>query len=495
MTETVKCDLRINGGLLLNTDTARLETGDVAIKGDQIIAIENVPDNYIADRVIDATGLVVTPGIIDIHTHVAGSLRRSSPYVEDMMQNADTAGVHSGVTTVLDAGSCGIANIGGLVNHVIPNAKTRVLALLNVGSLGVNRVPEVTSALDIEHDAAVASIQSRKDVIVGVKVRMVSPGIATFKSDSHLPPQAMGATTRHSHPSRGRFRGGSQELPDLALAAKAMANDAGVRLMVHMGDTTGQSDEAAAAAPRILAELLTDGDIVTHSFTGARGGLIGDNQELLREAIDARQRGVKFDIGVGGGNFSFDAAKRVLDGGLIPDTISSDVTLTSRYAGTAFSQMDSIGKVMSLGIGLEDALVMSTRKPAAVLGAKLPPQAQSLSLSEGRHSLSLSLSEGRDLPSLPLSGGDSEGVPNDRAIERMLGCMAPGTHADLTLLRVHEGEWEFIDAAGNINIGPYALEPVSCIRAGQVMPIDYGPREGGWLPNRSTSPVGGRGLG
>ena len=277
-----------------------------------------------------------------------------------------------------------------------------------MGSLGVNRIPEVTSALDIEHDAAVASIQSRKDVIIGVKARMVSPGIAEL---------GIG----------------------LPKAAKAIAKDAGVRLMVHMGDTVDQSDEAMDAAPRILSELLTEGDIVTHTFTGARGGLIGDNRELLREALDARGRGVKFDIGVGGRNFSFDAAKRVLDGGLIPDTISSDVTLTSRYAGTAFSQMDSIGKVMSLGIGLEDALVMATRNPAAVLGPEY---------------------------------------------ERMLGCMAPGTHADLTILRVHEGEWEFIDGDGNINVGKYALEPVSCIRAGQVMPIDYGPREGGWLPNQ-----------
>ena len=422
MTETVSCDLLITGGMLLNTDTAELKKGDVAIRGDKIVAIEDVPENYIPKRRIDASGLVVTPGIIDLHTHVAGGLRRSSPYVEDMMQDADTAGVHSGVTTVLDAGSCGIANIGGFVNHVIPNAKTRIYALLNVGSLGVNRIPEVTSALDIEHDAAVASIRSRKDVIIGVKARMVSPGIAEL---------GVG----------------------LPAAAKAIASDAGVRLMIHMGDTTGQSDEALNAAPKILAEILEEGDIVTHSFTGARGGLIGDNRELLREALDARQRGVKFDIGVGGRNFSFDAAKRVLDGGLIPDTISSDVTLTSRYAGTAFSQMDSIGKVMSLGIGLEDALVMSTRNPAAVLTSSLPP----------------------------LGGGSAEG---DGGLERMLGCMAPGTHADLTLLRVHEGEWEFIDGAGNINIGNHALEPVSCIRAGQVMPIDYGPREGGWLPNR-----------
>ena len=454
MTETVNCDLRINGGSLLNTDTSELNLGDVAIKGDQIIAIEDVPDNYVASRTIDATGLIVTPGIIDLHTHVAGGLRRSSPYVEDMMQDADTAGVHSGVTTVVDAGSCGIANIGGLVNHVIPSAKTRVLALLNVGSLGVNRIPEVTSALDIEHDAAVATIQSRKDVIIGVKARMVSPGITELGID-------------------------------LPKAAKAIANDAGVRLMVHMGDTTGDSDQALAAAPKILAEILEPGDIVTHSFTGARGGLLsslppqaqplplsgGDSEgvkrergrTLLREALDARRRGVKFDIGVGGRNFSFDAAKRVLDGGLIPDTISSDVTLTSRYAGTAFSQIDSIGKVMSLGIGLEDALVMATRNPAAVLDSTFPPRTQSL----------------------PLLGGDSEGGQGDGGMERMLGCMAPGTHADLTILRVHEGEWEFIDGDGNINIGNLALEPVSCIRAGQVMPIDYGPREGGWLPDPS----------
>ena len=407
MTETIKCDLRINGGTLLNTDLSELKRGDVAIKGDRIVAIEKVPDNYVASRNIDATGLIVTPGIIDLHTHVAGGLRRSSPYSEDMMQDADTAGVHSGVTTLVDAGSCGIANIGGLVNHVIPNAKTRVLALLNVGSLGVNRVPEVTSAIDIDHDAAVASIEARRDVIIGVKARMVSPGIAEL----------------------------GIELPK---AAKSIANEAGVRLMVHVGDTTGQSDQALNAAPKILAEVLTSSDIVTHSFSGAKGGLIGADRALLREAVEARERGVKFDIGVGGANFSFDAAKRVLDGGLIPDTISSDVTLTSRYAGTSFSQMDCIGKVISLGIGLEDALVMSTRKPAAVLGPET---------------------------------------------ERMLGCMAPGTHADLTIIRVHEGEWQFIDGDGEINVGKYALQPVSCIRAGRVMPIDYGPRPKGWLPN------------
>ncbi len=406
MPETIQCDLLISGGLLLNTDTAELSPGSVAIKGDTIIAIEDVPSNYVPLRRIDASGLIVTPGIIDIHTHVAGSIRRPSPYVEDMMQDADTAGVHSGVTTVVDAGSCGITNIGGLVNHIIPNAKTRVLALLNVGSPGVNRIPEVTSALDIEHDAAVAAIQSRKDVIIGVKARMVSPGIAELGFD-------------------------------LPKAAKSIATEAGVRLMVHMGDTTGQSDQALNVAPRILAELLEEGDIVTHSFTAARGGLIADDKTLLSEAIDAQKRGVKFDIGVGGRNFSFDAAKRVLDGGLTLDTISSDVTLTSRYAGTAFSQMDSIGKVISLGITLEDALVMSCRKPAAVLGPE---------------------------------------------IERSLGCMAPGTHADLTLLRVHEGAFQFIDGDNNINHGPYALEPVSCIRAGQVMPIDYGPRPKGWLP-------------
>ena len=420
MTETVKCDLLISGGMLLNTDTAELNPGSVAIKGDTIIAIDDVPQNYVPLRRIDATGLIVTPGLIDLHTHVAGSIRRPSPYVEDMMQDADLAGVHSGVTTVVDAGSCGITNIGGLVNHIIPNAETRVLALLNVGSPGVNRIPEVTSALDIEHDAAVAAIQSRKDVIIGVKARMVSPGIAEL----------------------------GFELPK---AAKSIASEAGVRLMVHMGDTTGQSDQALNAAPKILAELLEEGDIVTHSFTGARGGLLASDRSLLREAIDAQKRGVKFDIGVGGRNFSFDAAKRVLDGGLTPDTISSDVTLQSRYAGTSFSLVDCIGKVISLGISLEDALVMSCRNPAAVL-------------STSRNPLTVATAEG------------------DVGFEQMLGCMAPGTHADLTLLRVHEGAFQFIDGDNNVNYGPYVLEPVSCIRAGQVMPIDYGPRAQGWLP-------------
>ncbi len=407
MTADVKpYDLLITGGLLLDTDTARLAPGSVGIRNDRIAAIEDVPEHVGALRRIDATGLVVTPGIIDLHTHVAGGLRRPSPWSEDVMQDADSAGVHSGVTTVLDAGSCGIANIGGLVNYVIPHAKTRVLALLNVGSMGVNRLPDVTSVEDIDRDAAVATIATRPDVIVGVKARMVSPGVS-----------ALGI--------------------DLPKAGKAIADDAGVRFMVHVGDTAGQSDEAAEIAPRILSEVLTEGDIVTHSFSGARGGLLGADRELLREALDARERGVLFDIGVGGANFSFDAAKRVMDGGLMPDTISSDVTLMSRYAGPAFSLVDCIGKVMSLGVSLEEALMMSCRRPAEALGPET---------------------------------------------KRDLGCMAPGTCADLSLLRVHEGNWEFVDGDGVVNTGEAALEPVATIRGGEVMPIDYGPRTTGWLP-------------
>ena len=248
-------------------------------------------------------------------------------------------------------------------------------------------------------------------MIIGVKARMVSPGIT-----------ALGM--------------------DLPMAGKAIANDAGVRLMVHMGDIIGHSDAAQNAAPRILSEVLTEGDIVTHTFSGAKGGLLGTDRKLLPEALEARERGVIFDIGVGGANFSFDTARRILDGGLMPDTISSDVTLMSRYAGPAFSQMDCIGKVMSLGIPLADALVMSSRTPARVLGPE---------------------------------------------IERNLGCMAPGTCADLTLLKVHKGDWQFVDGDGVVNTGQHALEPISCIRAGRVMPIDYGPRDGGWLPSSSSN--------
>ncbi len=394
-------DILITGGRVIDPAQGLDGQLDVAIAGGRIARIEAGINPGSALRTLDASGRIVTPGLIDLHTHVAGGLRK--PVGEDVMVSADVAGVHSGITTVLDAGSTGALNVAGLINYTAALSKTRVLCLLNVGSLGVTRAPEVRHPSDIDHDASVGAILARPDVVRGVKLRMVSPAVAEMGMD-------------------------------LPRAAKAIASEAGVPMMVHVGDIMGDNPVAGELAPRLLSEVLTRGDIVTHTLSFHIGALLAGD-DLLQEARDARERGVVFDVGVGKANFSFDSAKKVLDQGFIPDTLSSDITLMSRFAGPTHSLAECMGKLMSLGIGLTDVIRMTTSRPAEVLG-----------------------------------------------LEGEIGTLEVGRVADVSILEAVEGNWLFRDITGGTQQGSTAIRPWTAIRAGEVMPLDYGPRPWGWLP-------------
>jgi len=244
----------------------------------------------------------------------------------------------------------------------------------------------VRDANDIDHDASVAAIKARPDVVCGVKLRMVSPDITELGID-------------------------------LPLAAKAIASEAAVPMMVHVGDITEDHPVAGRLTPRLLSEILTAGDIVTHTLSFHVGALLtGD--KLLPQVWEAREKGVIFDVGVGRANFSFDSARKVLEQGFLPDTISS----------------------VSLGLSLEEVVRMTTSKPAEVIG-----------LSDN------------------------------------IGSLAVDREADISILEVVEGEWLFHDVTGGTNTGSLAIRPVACIRAGEMMPIDYGPHPWGWLPESTST--------
>ena len=399
-------DLLIRGGRVLDPASGTDAELDIAVSGKRIVRIETGIDPSNAARVVDATGKVLTPGLIDLHTHIAGCLRK--PVKEDIMVLHDVAGVNSGTTTIIDAGSTGAYNAAGFVNFVASQAKTRVLAFLNVGTMGLMRVPEVRDANDIDHDASVAAIKARPDVFCGVKLRMVSPDITELEID-------------------------------LPLAAKAIASEAAVPMMVHVGDITEDHPVAGRLTPRLLSEILTAGDIVTHTLSFHVGALLtGD--KLLPQVWEAREKGVIFDVGVGRANFSFDSARKVLEQGFLPDTISSDLTIMSQFAGPTYSLAECMGKMMSLGLSLEEVVRMTTSKPAEVIG-----------LSDN------------------------------------IGSLAVDREADISILEVVEGEWLFHDVTGGTNTGSLAIRPVACIRAGEMMPIDYGPHPWGWLPESTST--------
>ncbi len=409
-TFTQTYDLLIKGGRVLDAGQAIDGQRDIAIAAGRISRIEANIDPKSARRVLDATGKVVTPGLVDIHTHVAGGLRRAD--AEETMLPPDVTGVGAGVTTVVDQGSTGALNIGGLLNYVMPHAKTRVLCFINVGTIGVMRAPEVRDASDIDVKAGIAAILARPDVIKGVKFRMVSPAVRTL----------------------------GIELPKLA---KEMADGGGVPVMVHVGDILKDDPAAAQLAPRLLSEVLTEGDIVTHTMSFHPGALLsgaigapGSQRRLLPEAKEARKRGVLFDVGVGRANFSFEAAKAVLDAGIVPDTLSSDLTAGSRYAGPTYSLTECMGKLMSVGLSLADVVRMTTSNAAKAL-----------------------------------------------RMQKELGSLQTGRAADVSVLEVVEGDFVFHDITGATNRGRRAVRPVCAVRAGEVMPLDYGPRPWGWLPD------------
>jgi dihydroorotase len=400
-TSPTSYDLVITGGRVIDPANNVDANLDIAVSNGKIAAVEANIDKTSTKRVVDANGLVVTPGLIDLHTHAAGGIRK--PINDDFMVDPDTAGVNAGVTTILDAGSIGALNSGGLVNYLAPNAKTRLLALLNIGKMGVANLPEVKSSSDIDHASSVQVIRSAPSIIKGVKARMVSPGITALGND-------------------------------MPKAAKAITDEAGGFVMVHVGDIAGQDPIAADLTPSLLTDILTKGDVVTHTLSGAVGALLADGS-LISQVQEARDNGVYFDVGVGGGNFTFASAQAVIDQGFMPDTISSDITAMGIYAGPVFSLTECMGKVMTLGISFEDAIRMTTSKPAEILG-----------------------------------------IADD------LGSLSVGTTADISIVDLVDGDFSFIESSGTTKAGSQAIKPVMAIKDGVPQPLDHGPRPWGWLP-------------
>ena len=404
-TESTSYDLVISGSRVIDPANSIDAKLDVAVSNGKISAVVAGIDTSTTKRVIDASGFVVTPGLIDLHTHAVDGIRK--PSNDEFMVSPDVAGVSAGVTTILDAGSVGALNAGALINFLAPHSTTRLMALLNIGKMGVANLPEVNTTADIDHASSVQAIQSAPNVIKGVKARMVTPGIT-----------ALGL--------------------DMPRAAKAIVDEAGGVMMVHVGDIAGQDPVAADLTPTLLIDILTAGDVVTHTLSGAVGALLA-NGSLISQAQDARDAGVYFDIGVGGGNFSFAAAQAVLDQGFVPDTISSDITAMSRHTGPVFSLTECMGKVMSLGISFEDAVRMTTSRPAEILG-----------------------------------------------MSDIIGSLSVGIAADISILDLVEGDFLFQEASGATATGSQAVKPVMAVRNGFPQPLDYGPRPWGWLPTQAS---------
>jgi dihydroorotase len=296
---------------------------DVAITGGKISRIASEIPETEARHLLQARGMLVTPGLIDIHVHVYDG-------VAPLGIPADPNCIAKGVTTVVDAGSAGAHTFPGLRKYVINVVDTRVYALLNISVVGQSTLSEDNphgELLDLRYanpKLAVRTIEKNRDVILGVKIRLTE-NIT-----------------------------GPHDLQALRLAREA-ADAVHLPLMVHIGGSHSPVDSIFA--------MLKKGDVVTHTYRGGAGGILDANGRVLASVQAAVARGVHLDVGHGAGSFSFDVAEKALKQNLPPGTISSDVHQFN-VNGPVFDLVTTLSKFLHLGMSLEQVIERATSNPA-----------------------------------------------------------------------------------------------------------------------------------
>lgn len=389
-------DLLLKGGTVVDPSAGLDGRHDIAVQGGAIARI--APDIAPAEaaRTVEVAGRIVTPGLIDLHAHVFEGFNR-------MGVHPDLAGVYSGVTTLVDAGSAGAATFAGFPRHVIPQCHTEVVPFLHICQTGLATMPDIISAQSINLDDTLRVCAEHKGLIHGIKARMVSPALEIL----------------------------GMEMPRLARRA---ARESGIRLMVHIGDTEKRYDPGVI---RSLLPLLDKGDILTHYFTANPGGVLDANGKLVPEAREAADRGVWLDTAHGRMNFSFDVGRRVIDQGLLPHCISTDLTVPGRLL-TVHSMTEMMTRFLGLGFTLPQVVTMCTANPARAIGA-----------------------------------------------EHRIGSLAVGRQADISVLEMREGDWVVRDVLGASLRVDRAFLPFVTVKRGQIFAPDLGPRPWGWEPDRA----------
>jgi dihydroorotase len=357
-------DLVLRGGRVVDPSQKLDAVTDVAFSGGKVAMVGNALRVDAGTDVRDVSGYIVTPGLIDLHTHVYWGGTSLGIDAEEFCRT-------SGVTTAIDTGSAGPGNFAGFRKHVIEPSQVRILAYLHVshaGIYGFSHKVMVGESEEIRLMNPIDAVQvadANRDLIVGIKVRV------------------------------GRTSSGASGIVPLQIALE-VANEVGMPLMAHIDHPPPTYEE--------VVSLLRPGDVLTHAFRPFPNAPVSAQGTVKKVVLEARERGVFFDIGHGRGSFAFKTARAMLANGFYPDTISSDVHILC-INGPAFDQVTTMSKFLCMGMPLGDVVAASTVNAAMAL----------------------------------------------RRPE--LGSLKPGSVGDATLISIREGKFDYEDVVGEHLIG------------------------------------------
>lgn len=371
-------DLILRGGRVIDPSQRLDAVADVAFAAGKVSRIGPGLKADGAAEVRDVSGAIVTPGLIDLHTHVYWGGTSLSVEPDPYCRG-------SGVTTAVDTGSAGAGNFAGFRRHVIEPSEVRILAYLNVSFPGVFgfsprlMVGEGDDIRLLSPADTVAVADANRDLVVGIKVRL------------------------------GTIGSGRSGMVPLDIALQ-VADELGMPLMAHIDDPPPIYEDVLAR--------LRPGDIITHSFHAFPNSPVTAQGTVKQAVIEARRRGILFDIGHGKGSLAFTVARGMLAGSFMPDTISSDVH-TLCVNGPAFNLVTTMSKFLCLGMPLVDVIAAATVNAA---GALKRPE---------------------------------------------LGSLKPGSAGDATILTVDSGRFEYVDALGEHLIGDRRIDPKGIVIGGR----------------------------
>ncbi len=316
-----------NGDVLDPVQKTRAKR-DIGIRFGQIAAVvPSIPPDRAVQR-IDAAGKLVTPGLIDLHTHLCPHLGIGLP--------ADELVPITATTTAVSAGDAGAHTFGNFRHGVVPQSRTRLFGFVHIASIGLAGGLAPGEMLNIEYanvEACAKAVAENADLTLGVKVRITDSVVG----------------------------GNGLEPLRRAIRAAEMAGKQ-FRVMCHIGAAPGSLSD--------LLDLLRPGDILTHAYSGAGNNTV-QNGRVLPAALAAKRRGVIVDVGHGGGSFDFTVCEPAMQQGFGPDTISSDIHAVSINTAGYPTMPWVMSKFLSLGMPLEEVVARATSEPGRIIG-KVP---------------------------------------------------------------------------------------------------------------------------